>query len=286
MLRHADSHLTKEFDVFISHATEDKNDFVDPLARALVAGGLKIWYDEFELRVGDSLNEKINHGLAQSQYGIVVFSPSFFKKHWTQYELNGFITRQMTGERVILPIWHRITMNEIIEQAPSLADIIALNSSTQSIAQIAAEIVGKVIGSTSPDLPLRRIPAINQNSGSSFAVFYIAPGHTEELPPGEKPQTSLFRHTFEPEGWISMVSDDEELEYQIDGTRLRLRLDWQNRWQGDEIIAHQLVSQDEAFALTIRPTNAAQIYYPSVVNTSRSWTGASTRSGWMVFEIK
>ena len=192
MLRHVESHLIKEFDVFISHATEDKNDFVDPLARALVAAGLKVWYDEFELRVGDSLNEKINHGLAQSQYGIVVFSPSFFKKHWTQYELNGFITRQMTGERVILPIWHRITMNEIIEQAPSLADIIALNSSTQSIDQIAAEIVEKVIGSTSPGLPLRRVPAINQSSGSSFAVFYIAPAHTEELPLGETPQTSFF----------------------------------------------------------------------------------------------
>ena len=128
------------YDVFISHATEDKDDVVRPLAKTLVDQSLRVWYDEFELRLGDSLRRKIDAGLAQSRFGIVVLSHAFFEKNWTQYELDGLVTREMTGDQVILPLWHRITKTEVISYSPSLADKIARNTSDFTIVEIAQEI--------------------------------------------------------------------------------------------------------------------------------------------------
>jgi len=128
------------YDVFISHATEDKDEVVRPLANALVAEGLRVWYDEFELRIGDSLRRKIDSGLARSRFGVVVLSHSFFAKNWPQYELDGLVTREMTGEQVILPLWHRITKSEVMAQSPSLADKLARSTSDFTIEEIAKEI--------------------------------------------------------------------------------------------------------------------------------------------------
>ena len=84
------------------------------------------------------------------------------------------------------------------------------------------------------------------------------------------------------------MNGDEELEYVLDGASLRVRLDWGNHLQGDEIHAYQLVSSNEPFALIIRPVNADQIYLPSIINSSpsRSWMGPQSRSGWMVFKVQ
>lgn len=128
------------YDVFISHATEDKDVVVRPLARELVAQGLRVWYDEFELRIGDSLRRKIDAGLSQSRFGVVVLSHAFLAKNWPQYELDGLVTREMTGQQVILPLWHRITRNELIERSPSLADKVARSTADLPIEEIAAEI--------------------------------------------------------------------------------------------------------------------------------------------------
>ena len=54
--------VTIDYDVFISHASEDKDTVVRPLANALLQRGLKVWYDEFELKIGDSLRRKIDKG--------------------------------------------------------------------------------------------------------------------------------------------------------------------------------------------------------------------------------
>lgn len=129
-----------EYDVFISHATEDKDEIVRPLAGALVSAGLRVWYDEFELRIGDSLRRKIDAGLALSRFGVVVLSHSFFAKNWPQYELDGLVTREMSGEQVILPLWHRITKTEVIAQSPSLADKVARSTADFTIEEIATEI--------------------------------------------------------------------------------------------------------------------------------------------------
>lgn len=127
-------------DVFISHASEDKEEFVRPLASALVQQGLNVWYDEMTLRIGDSLRQKIDKGLANSRVGLVVLSPSFIQKGWTNYELDGIVTRAVSGEQVLLPIWHNITKQQVIEFSPSLADKVARSTATHTIHEIASEI--------------------------------------------------------------------------------------------------------------------------------------------------
>lgn len=133
-----------DHDVFISHASEDKDDVVRPLAIALRNLGLSVWYDEFELKIGDSLRRKIDKGLARSKFGIVVLSRSFIKKGWTNYELDGIMTRVVDGEQVLLPIWHEITKKEVVEYSPSLADKLARNTSSNTVEEIAEEIAGLI----------------------------------------------------------------------------------------------------------------------------------------------
>jgi len=140
----------KEFDVFISHASEDKDAVVRPLAKALVAGGLRVWYDEFELRIGDSLRRKIDKGLANSRFGVVVLSRSFFGKGWPNYELDGLVTRAVSGDQVLLPVWHEMTKRELVEFSPSLADKLARSTATHTVEEIAGEIVDLVGGRAAP----------------------------------------------------------------------------------------------------------------------------------------
>jgi len=136
----------RDFDVFISHASEDKDEVVRPLAHALQNGGLSVWYDEFELKIGDSLRRKIDHGLARSRFGVVVFSKTFLSKGWTNYELDGIVTKSLGGEQVLLPIWHNITKKEIVDFSPSLADKVARSTSTYTVEEIADEIVNLITG--------------------------------------------------------------------------------------------------------------------------------------------
>ncbi len=130
----------KKYDVFISHASEDKDELVRPLAVELQKRGLNVWYDEFEMKIGDSLRRKIDKGLANSKFGVVVLSRAFISKGWTNYELDGIITKAISGEQIILPIWHNITKKEVIEYSPSLADKLARSTSTNTVDEIADEI--------------------------------------------------------------------------------------------------------------------------------------------------
>ncbi len=116
------------WDVFISHASEDKESFVKPLAKKLREYGVKVWYDEFELKIGDSLTESIDKGLIESNYGIIVLSPKFFEKKWADYELKSLISKQINGKRVILPIWYGISKNEIQRHSLYLSDIMSLTT--------------------------------------------------------------------------------------------------------------------------------------------------------------
>ena len=130
----------KDYDVFISHASEDKDDIVRALAVALQGVGLEVWYDEFTLKFGDSLRRKIDQGLANSRVGLVVLSPAFIAKDWTNYELDGIVTRSVSGEQILLPIWHDLTKQQVIDFSPSLADKVARSTATHTVEEIAAEI--------------------------------------------------------------------------------------------------------------------------------------------------
>lgn len=134
-----------EYDLFISHASNDKKDLVEPLVEALQALGVKVWYDNQALRVGDSLRKKIDQGLSNSRFGTVVLSSAFFAKQWPQYELDGMTALEMNGRKMILPIWHKTSKSEVIKFSPTLADKVALNSSTMTIEEIANELAEVVL---------------------------------------------------------------------------------------------------------------------------------------------
>ena len=133
--------LTNPYDFFISHASEDKEDFVRELAELLRANGTRVWYDEFTLRIGDSLRREVDRGLANSRYGIVVLSESFFAKEWPQRELDGLFTLELQEYTRILPIWHKISKDEVAKHSPLLADKVALNTSLKSIEEIVRKLV-------------------------------------------------------------------------------------------------------------------------------------------------
>jgi hypothetical protein len=139
------NYSSKKFDFFISHASEDKDSFVRPLADKLTEKGIDVWYDEFQLKIGDSLRRSIDQGLINSKFAIVVLSASFFKKNWTQYELDGLVTKEMNGVKVILPIWHKVSKDEVVSYSPSLADKMALNSSLMSLDEITKELIDLIV---------------------------------------------------------------------------------------------------------------------------------------------
>ena len=111
-----------KYDVFISHASEDKDEVVRPLAELLRQQGLRIWLDETELQLGDSLRRSIDRGLSESRYAAVILSPSFFSKEWPQKELDGLVAREDGREKVILPVWHNLSREEVLKYSPLLAD--------------------------------------------------------------------------------------------------------------------------------------------------------------------
>ncbi len=129
------------YDVFISHASEDKAAFVKPLAEDLARLGVHVWYDEFALKLGDSLSRSIDKGLALSKFGIVVLSKAFLSKPWPEYELRGLVTREIGKDKVILPVWHNVTRDDIMAFSPPLADKLALNTAIQSLSKITVDIV-------------------------------------------------------------------------------------------------------------------------------------------------
>ena len=138
-----------EWDAFICHATEDKESFVRELAQKLVREGITVWYDEFTLRIGDSLRRSIDRGLSNSRYGIVVLSHSFFRKEWPQTELDGLVTRERNGEKVILPIWLDVDKEDVTRYSITLADRVAAKAK-EGIEKVITQLL-PVLSSSSSD---------------------------------------------------------------------------------------------------------------------------------------
>jgi hypothetical protein len=136
------------FDAFISHASEDKDAFVRPLAAFLKEAGLEIWYDEFSLSVGDGLARSIDRGLSRSKFGIVVLSKNFLNKRWPEYELSGLIAKEVASKKTILPVWLNISRMDVLKYSPPLADKLAIVADDKPIEDIGI----KIIEVAKPDL--------------------------------------------------------------------------------------------------------------------------------------
>lgn len=133
------------WDVFLSHASEDKNDVAIPLRDALTALGITVWLDKSEMRIGSSLRRRIDEGIRSSRFGIAVLSESFFKKGWTNQELDGLVTKSIAGDQQsLLPIWHGVTHADVRKFSPTLADRVALSTDSFEIQDIAEQIADVV----------------------------------------------------------------------------------------------------------------------------------------------
>jgi hypothetical protein len=132
------------WDAFVSHAFEDKKRFVRPLAEALTSLGARIWYDEFALTPGMSLSKTIDHGLANCPYGLVIISPSFIGKAWPERELQGLVARQIAGKADVVPIWHDVDFETVLQFSPPLADLFAIRTSEGSAVDIALRILAVI----------------------------------------------------------------------------------------------------------------------------------------------
>lgn len=129
-------------DFFICHASEDKV-FVRNLVEALSALGATVWFDEYEILVGDSLRDKIERGLKMSTYGVVVVSPLLIAKKergWIKRELGGLMARPDHDRPVVLPVWYGTTAAEVADEMPSLADTVALNAAEMKVGEIAVKL--------------------------------------------------------------------------------------------------------------------------------------------------
>lgn len=130
-----------EYDVFISHASEDKESFVDDLASELRKKNIKVWYDTNSIKWGDSLRSRIDEGLRKSKYGIVVLSPNYIaeNKYWTKTELDGlFQLESVTGKR-LLPIWHNLTKQQVMDYSPTIVGRKAVSTATMTAEEMANE---------------------------------------------------------------------------------------------------------------------------------------------------
>lgn len=131
---------SEPYDIFVSDASADKEEFVDSLVQKARLAGLRVWYDDFALEWGDSIRQKIDNGLRSTYFGVVVLSPNFFSRPWPNYELDGLIQRDLSGKGRILPIWHRLTQDDVERYAPSLAGRIALSTSSSTSDSIVEEL--------------------------------------------------------------------------------------------------------------------------------------------------
>ena len=113
-----------EFDVFVSHANDNKQSFVDSLSAGLSRLGIKVWYDSSILDWGDDWKAKIKEGLEKSRFGIVVLSPQFIGREWTTKELTELLNRQNERhEKVVLPLLYNLTVEDMKAKYPDLAPI-------------------------------------------------------------------------------------------------------------------------------------------------------------------
>lgn len=142
----------KNWDVFICHATEDKESVVVPLAEILRDRyGLKVWLDKWAMTIGDSLRRKIDEGLAGSRFGVVIISKAFFSRQWPQNELDGLVQREIDGKKVILPVWHKITREEVTGYSPMLAGRLAAR--IEDGLPAVAEEIRRAIAAEGSDVP-------------------------------------------------------------------------------------------------------------------------------------
>lgn len=141
-----DSHIHKKYDVFISHANRDKSEYVDLLNMSVKRLGINVFYDTDVLSWGDNWKQVILDGTSDSEFAIIVISKNFFGREWTEKELNEFLTQQNeSGQKIVLPLLHGITLKELKEHYPQLGDIQCISSDNYDRQEITILLAKEII---------------------------------------------------------------------------------------------------------------------------------------------
>ena len=168
-------------DFFISHASEDKEEFVRELAQQLIRNGATVFYDEYSIKLGDSLTQKINEGLQNAKYGIIVLSNFFFEKKWTNAELQSIFNKSVNDDFKLLIIYHNIDNDFVRSKFPLLADIKA-TSSTKGFEKVADELFEAVgiksqFGYTT--FPFEEEQGVDKEDGFHILIRFSLPSKGE-----------------------------------------------------------------------------------------------------------
>jgi hypothetical protein len=208
-------------DVFICHASEDKASVARPLARILGERGITSWIDEGQLTLGDSLRQKLDEGLSESRFGVVVLSPNFFAKRWPKWELDGLVDREVTsGQKVVLPVWHDVDHAAVSVFSPSLANKLAVRTSE------GIEVVADAIAQALSAQVSNRASTTGSQTRSSM-VDPEASGASAES--GDGPAVVLWHDT----AWFADPAHrDQSLPLRNVGRRQALNVEVQVYWHG------------------------------------------------------
>jgi len=134
----------ESWDVFMSHASPDKP-YVRGLVKALRDGGVTVWFDEDHIEWGESVPREIRKGLLNSRYGIVILSEAYLaERKWTEHEFQGLLARETLDTTVILPIWHKVTEEDVKKYDAPLTLRRAKISETDTYPDIIASIQCKL----------------------------------------------------------------------------------------------------------------------------------------------
>ena len=114
---------------FICHDHRDKDSIAQPLALALQRRMCMVWFDEFSLRVGDSLRSQIEKGIKECSKCIIILTRNFLNNEgWGKREYDSIFTREVVEEQgIILPVWYRVSRNDVFQYSPVLADKVGVD---------------------------------------------------------------------------------------------------------------------------------------------------------------
>lgn len=133
----------EKWDAFVCYASEDKDAVARPLHDVLTDAGVKVWFDESTLKLGDRLHKSIDKGILNSGFGIVILSKNFFKKDWPQRELEALVAKESSGKKIILPVWHNVDAAFIRSKSLLLAGLLGVstNKGIENVAEKILEVI-------------------------------------------------------------------------------------------------------------------------------------------------
>jgi hypothetical protein len=128
------------FDLFISHASEDKAGIARPLSQRLQQMGFLVWFDENQIEVGEELLASLNKGISQSRFGLIIISQAFINKKWTQYEVKQLLKMSKNAGKKLFFIWHGVNEEQVKTWSPELGSRVAFISERFSVDDLGLEL--------------------------------------------------------------------------------------------------------------------------------------------------